>query len=180
MSRRAQENVVAVVLLLAFVAVLAISLTYGPQTRMVPVPVAVFSILLISAQLVVQNRGSEEDLRVDVLDVLTRRNAHTEAARLNAASARPRRSPGAATDVAAIGRREALAAGLVVALLGLFVLFGPVLAIFLFIFGYSATFGRLRWYATLSLAIGVSGALYLLFVVLLHTQLFPGIVPGLL
>ncbi|MEJ2289191.1 MAG: tripartite tricarboxylate transporter TctB family protein [Deinococcales bacterium] len=180
MSRRAQENVVAGALLVAFGAILAISLTYGPQTRMVPVPVAVFSILLIVAQLIVQNRGSEDDLHVDVLDVLTRRNAHTEAARMNAAAARPRRSPGAATDVSVIGRREALALGLVLALLALFMLFGPILAIFLFIFGYSAMFGRLRWYATLSLAIGVSGSLYLLFVVLLHTQLFPGYVPGLL
>lgn len=64
-SRRAHEPVLASALLLLLLgALLAISLTCGPPTRMVPVPVAEFSILLIVGQLNVQSRGSEEDLHV--------------------------------------------------------------------------------------------------------------------
>ena len=40
MSRRAQENLVAAILLLLFTAVLIMSFDYGPRARMVPVPIA--------------------------------------------------------------------------------------------------------------------------------------------
>jgi len=196
-SRRAQENVLAALLLALFGAVLAISLTYGPRTRLVPVPVAAFAIVLVIAQMVVQNTGSADDLHVDVLEVLTRRSkgaagrgvppvggdakAPSEGPVAVPGQGAPGgRSPGAAEDVAARGRREVFAVVMVALLLGLVLLVGPVTGIFLFVLGYAAGVARMRWYASLALAVGVSACLYLLFVQLLGTQLYPGVLPGLL
>ncbi len=67
---------------------------------------------------------------------------------------------------------------LLAVLLGLVLLLGPIVGIFLFVLGYAAAIGRLRWYSALALSFGVSGALYLLFVVLLNTQMYHGILPG--
>ena len=49
MSRRAQENIVAAVLLLGFFGGdRRLSLGYGPRARLVPLPVAMFGIVLWS------------------------------------------------------------------------------------------------------------------------------------
>lgn len=200
MSRRAQENVLAAVLLVVFGAIIAISLTYGPRTRLVPVPVAAFAILLVIGQIVVQNTGSADDLHVDMLEVLTRRRQGEQGGPPGAAGtpgadaesteggrrvvpgqgAATGRSPGAAEEIGARGRREAFAVVMVGLLLALVLLLGPIAGIFLFVLGYAAAIARMRWYACLALAAGVSVCLYVLFVQLLNTQLYPGILPGLL
>lgn len=194
MSRRAQENVLAGVLLALLTGVLVISFTYGPRTRLVPVPVAAFGILLLIGQIVVQNTGSADDLHVDVLEVLTRRRPQVPAAPASPDEPEPSpgrqvvpgqgvpggRSPGAAEDVTARGRREFLALGMVVLLVALMLLLGAISGIFLFVLGYAAGVGRMRWYTCLGLAFGVSACLYLLFVLLLGTQLYRGVLPGLL
>ena len=175
MSRRTQENILAVVLVGILVAVIIVSMGYGPRSRLVPVPVAVFSLVLVIAQLVVQNTSSPDDLHVDVLEVLTRRSAReglkdkARASRTSTATAHP---PGTRA------RREVIAFVLLAVLLGLVLLLGPIVGIFLFVLGYAATIGRLRWYGALGLSFGVSGVLYLLFVVLLNTQMYHDILPG--
>jgi hypothetical protein len=174
-SRRAQENVLAIVLVGILVAVIIVSMNYGPRSRLVPVPVAVFSLILVIAQMVVQNTGSPDDLHVDVLEMLTRRTAR-EGLTDKAKSARPR--PVTAHPPGTRARREIVAFVVLAILLGLVLLLGPITGIFLFVLGYAAVVGRLRWYSALALSFGVSGALYLLFVVLLNTQMYYGILPG--
>jgi len=174
-SRRAQENVLAIVLVGILVAVILVSMNYGPRSRLVPVPVAVFSLILVIAQIVVQNTGSPDDLHVDVLEMLTRRTAR-EGLTDKAKAARPR--PATAHPPGTRARREVVAFVLLAILLGLVLLLGPITGIFLFVLGYAAVVGRLRWYSALALSFGVSGVLYLLFVVLLNTQMYYGILPG--
>jgi len=175
MSRRTQENILAVILAAILVAVIVVSLQYGPRSRLVPIPVAVFSLVLVIAQVVVQNTGSPDDLHVDVLEMLTRRTAR-DGLQDKAKAARPR--PATAHPPGTRARREVAAFGLLAVLLGLVLLLGPIVGIFLFVLGYGAAIGRLRWYSSLALSFGVSGALYLLFVVLLNTQMYHGILPG--
>ena len=175
MSRRTQENILAAILAGILIAVIVMSLGYGPRSRLVPIPVAVVSLVLLIAQLIVQNRGSPDDLHVDVLEMLTRRNAREglqDKARASRAGAATPHPPGTRT------RREAVAFALLAVLLGLVLLLGPIVGIFLFVLGYGAAIGRLRLTSALALSLGVSGALYLLFVVLLNTQMYHGILPG--
>ena len=71
MSRRAQDNIVAAVLLLGFLAVIVMSLDYSPRSRFVPLPVAILGAALVALQLVWQNLRSADELNVDVLELLT-------------------------------------------------------------------------------------------------------------
>lgn len=188
MSRFVQENLVSLVLLVIFVAYIVISFQYGPRARLVPVPVAVLSGLLVVAQMIVHNTGGEERLRVDVLDVVTRGKGQARAAEEleeaeSAAEEVGYEAPsGTEADSVApeeaggeSGRSEWLAGMLVVVLLGLVLLLGPMAGIFVFTFGYFAVFSGYRWFYALLFSGALVGALYVLFVVLLETQLYYGI-----
>lgn len=175
MSRRAQENLLALVIAAVLIGVIVLSSHYGPRARLVPIPVAVFSLVLVAAQLVIQNTGSPDDLHVDVLEMLTRRSAREGVASTTAAT---RQRPASEHPPGTRARREAIAFVLLAVLLGLVLLLGPIVGIFLFVLGYGGAIGRMRWYSALMLSLGVSGVLYLLFVVLLNTQMYHGILPG--
>ena len=55
-SRRAQENIFAAIIFILFATVLYLSYGYGPRARMVPVPLAVFGIILIIIQRLIRFR----------------------------------------------------------------------------------------------------------------------------
>jgi len=70
MSRRVQENIVAGLLLCIFAGYMIMCLGFGPNARLVPLPMAIFGFLLVVAQIVRQNLGStdtEQDSRRELM-----------------------------------------------------------------------------------------------------------------
>ena len=65
MSRRVQENIVAGVLLAVFVGYLLMTLTFGPNARLVPLPIAALGTALLIIQLVRQNLHGAKELHVE-------------------------------------------------------------------------------------------------------------------
>lgn len=172
MSRRVQENLVAAILLLLFVGVLIVSFDYGPRARLVPVPIAIIGILLTVAQLVWQNLRGADELHVDVLELVAgrdgsrrRKAAQSEAAQSEAGRGLAQHSLGA----------QARAFAIVGALLALFLVLGPVPAIFLFSAGYFILSGESSWFRGLIYAFACTGLLYLIFGYVLQVQLNRGL-----
>jgi Tripartite tricarboxylate transporter TctB family len=167
MSRRAQENLVAAVLLLMFVGVLIMSFGYGPRARLVPMPIATIGILLTVAQLVWQNLRGADELHVDVLELVAGRDGSNrrKAAQSEADRALAQHSLGA----------QASAFAIVAALLALFLVLGPIPAIFLFSAGYFILSGESSWFRGLVYAFVCTALLYLIFGYVLQVQLNRGL-----
>jgi hypothetical protein len=181
MSRRVQENLVVAVLLLLFAGLLVMSFDYGPRARMVPVPIAIIGIVLTLAQLVWQNLRGADELHVDVLELVAgregsrrRRAAQSSAAQSEAAQAAPGRA-----DKHTLAA-QAKAFGIVAALLALFLVLGPLPAIFLFSAGYFILSGEASWRRGLVYACACTGFLYLIFGYVLQVQLNRGLAAPLL
>jgi hypothetical protein len=166
MSRRAQENVIAVAILCIFIGVIIMSLGYGPRARMIPLPLATFGIILIVIQIIWQNVRSTDELQVDMLQMLTRQAESAGAAPGDDPDAAPRKSS---------WRREVLALAIVAALVGLILLFGPMPAVFLFTGAYFLLSRHYSWPKALVYTIAFTTAIYLLFVVALEIQLYHGV-----
>ena len=172
MSRRTQENLIAVVVVIVFVSVIITSLDFGPRARMVPLPLAVFGLILIVAQIIWQNLRSGAELKVDILEVLTKKTEEENVSEMAGESA-----PGkiASTDRGPRWRREVIAIGIVAAFLGLILLLGPIPAVFLFTGSYLLISRHYSWFKGLLYTAVFTAALYLLFVTALEIQLYHGI-----
>lgn len=131
MSRRAQENVIAVIILGVFIAAIFAATGYGPRARLVPIPIAALGALLMLAQLVLQNFRSEKDLEIDLLEFISRRATGDEPTVPS-----PEAAPGEPEAEEGRWRRELTALGLVIFLVGLFFTIGPLPAMFVFTTGY--------------------------------------------
>lgn len=171
MSRRAQENVVAAAFVIVFIGVIVLCFGYGPRARMVPLPVAVFGLGLMLIQIVWQNLRSTDELQVDLLEVLTKREEKgavpEETARPEERATRAERRPS--------WWREAAAFGMVALFLGLILLIGPISAVFVFTGGYFLVSRHYSWPKGLVYTVVFTVAVYLLFVVALEIQLYHGI-----
>ncbi|UCH74804.1 MAG: tripartite tricarboxylate transporter TctB family protein [Rhodospirillales bacterium] len=174
MSRRAQENILACLLMAFFVGVLVLSLGYSPRARLVPVPISVLGILLLSAQLVWQNLRSPDELHVDMLEFLTRRggrpkddagNADDEAADQGAAAAPPPSQFG----------REVLAFAKVAGFVAMFLLLGPFPSVFIFVFAYFSLTRHYHWAKAIIVTTIFVAITYALFVEVLDIQLYHGL-----
>ena len=86
MSRLTQENLVAAALLVFFGGVIWLCQDFGPRARMIPLPLAVFGIVLTVIQILWQNLRSTEELRMDMIQVRTPGDAARPAAGTQAAS----------------------------------------------------------------------------------------------
>lgn len=168
MSRRAQENLFAAVLLAVLAGAIGLAAGYGPRARMVPLPVAALGLVLLVAQLVWQNRRSTGELRVDLLEVLVQADRAGLAPGGGAA-------PGGPAVQASARVSEAAAFGIVAALLALTLALGPIPAAALFTFGYFAASRRYSWTRNLIYTLSFAAALYLLFVAALDVQLYHGL-----
>jgi hypothetical protein len=171
MSRRVQENLVVAVLLLLFTGVLIMSFDYGPRARLVPVPIAIIGILLTVAQLVWQNLRGADELHVDVLELVAGRDG---SARRKAAQSDAQNGAGRAAGQHSLGA-QAKAFAIVAALLALFLMLGPVPAIFLFSAGYFILSGESPWFRGLVYAFVCTALLYLIFGYVLQVQLNRGL-----
>lgn len=131
MSRRLQENIVALVILGIFVAAIVASLDYGARARLVPIPIAAIGILFIVGQIILQNLKSEDSLHIDLLEFLTKQGDAADPALAATAAAPPavvRRGP---TPIS-----EFKAFGIVALLVAIFMVLGPIPAMFVFSAGY--------------------------------------------
>ena len=172
MSKRIQENIVALVILAALLGVIYLSLDYGPRARMVPLPVAILGVVLVAIQLVWQNVRPRDDLQVDLLRVITKQGEDEIV---------PTAEPAAlAQEPESTMHREAKAYAMVAAFLALVLLFGPIPAAALFTFGYFVLSGHYGWKKAAIHTALFTGAIYLLFVVALDVQLYHGVLEPLI
>lgn len=162
MSRRKRENIVAVLLLGVFAGVIYLCQDFGPRARMIPVPLAIFGIILTLIQLAWQNFGSTESLQMDLIKV-------DEPVVADAPEAAPQPQPRESWQ------RQAGAFGIVALLLALVLLLGPFPAVFLFTAGYFVLSRQYSWKAGLIYTVLFTACVYLLFGVALGIQPYHGV-----
>jgi hypothetical protein len=169
MSRRVQDNIVALIILVIFVAAIIASMEYGPRARLVPIPIAALGAVLVILQLIFQNLRPDTNLQVNLLEVLTSK-APIDAAKSVETIASPEVPAEAAKKPDGFGSSDAKVIGIVALLIGMIILLGPYAAMFLFTAGY---FIASRQYAVpkaLLYALGYSILCYLIFTVALDVQ----------
>ena len=168
MSRRTQENLVAGLLVAVIAAYLLMTLSLGPNARLVPVPIALLGLGFLLIQIVNQNRRGGKEFRLDLLASLTAGAASGTADAPDEQESASRETPESFT-------RELQALAFLAAFIGLILLLGPIAAVFLFTAGFFVT---TRHFAPLK-AVTVAGlctlALYLLFAVGLQLQMYHGV-----
>ncbi len=162
MSRHAQENVVSAVLLALFIGVIVLCQDFGPRARMIPLPLAIFGIVLTLVQLAWHNLRSTDDLHMDMISV-----------RSPVAPETPVASPTAAKK--ASWRREAGAYGIIGLLVALILVLGLMPAVFVFAGGYLWLSRYCSWQKSLIYTALLTSAVYLLFEVALQMQPFHGL-----
>jgi magnesium-transporting ATPase (P-type) len=148
MTRRAQEILFACSIALVFVVYAYLSVNFGPNARMIPLPMAILGGLLTITQLVRLMTGGERFEE----DVQEQRGT-----------------------VARRGNREIFALGGIVGMVLLILLLGPVGAIFLFTAAYLFGSGHYGFVRSLTIASSFTITLFLLFVVGLQLELYHGI-----
>jgi hypothetical protein len=160
MSQRLQENLIAGALLAIFTVYIFMSLQFGPNARLVPLPMAILGFFLVAAQILKLNVGSAGDSGLDsnTLEAITDESA-----------------PVSSEEPGSNAYRELQAFGCIAAFVALIAVLGPVIAVFLFSGGYlfftqHASPGKALMTASLFTAI-----IYVLFVVGLQLQLYHGI-----
>ena len=177
MSRRTQENLLAVALLCFFIGILVLSLDYSPRARLVPIPISVLALILLVAQIIWQNLRPADELHVDMLEFLTKRGIN--AGEGDTADKQP--VADATADEPAAGvissgfRREAFAFAKVMILVGLFMALGPFPAVFLFTFAYFSVSRHYHWSRALVYTTIFTAVVYGLFVEVLDIQLYHGL-----
>lgn len=167
MSRRAQENLAAAVLLAVFAGVIVLCQDFGPRARMIPLPLAILGVILTVIQIVWQNLRSTDELQMEMIAVPVPGVAAPRAE--TSAEAKP--SAGKAPS----WREEAAAFGIVAVLLALVLLLGPVPAVFLFTGGYFLLTRHYSFRAGLIYTSVFTAATYLLFFVALEIQPYHGV-----
>jgi len=167
MSRRVQDNLVAVALLALFAGVIWLCQDFGPRARMIPLPLAIFGLILTAIQIIWQNVGSTDELRMDMIEVPAPDSTVAQSGPV--AATRPAAQRGASW------REEAGALGIVAVLLALVLLLGPIPAVFLFTGGYFLITRHYSLRAGVIYTAVFTAATYLLFFVALEIQPYHGI-----
>ncbi|HSG66131.1 MAG TPA: tripartite tricarboxylate transporter TctB family protein [Gammaproteobacteria bacterium] len=170
MSRRTQENVLAAVLAAIFVGYIAITLTFGPNARLVPLPIALVGLACLIVQVVRQNRAGGLSRNAFTPLALLTGGRPTEAGDDDPATAPPDRD----------ARRELRAFAFVGLLVALIVLLGPVPAVFLFSTGYLSVSKHYPAWKAAATAGAFTVVIYLLFVAGLELQLYHGLLAPLI
>ena len=166
MSRRAQENLVAAVLLALFAGVIVLCQDFGPRARMIPLPLAILGAVLTVVQIVWQNLRSTDELQMEMIEVPV-----PDAVPKPETRAESKPTAGKAPS----WREEAAAFGIVAVLLALVMLLGPVPAVFLFTGGYFLRTRHYSFRAGLIYTSVFTAATYLLFFVALEIQPYHGV-----
>jgi hypothetical protein len=173
MSRRAQENLVVAVFLAIFVGIIVLSLDFGPRARMIPLPLASFGVILALVQLVWQNFGSTDTLRMNMIEVRTPQGMQAAAAEGKAREVRPQAAKPSL-------RRRAGAYGIVAGLLAMILALGPVPAVFVFTLGYFIVTRYYTPFLAFVYTCVFTAAIYLLFFVVLEINPYHGLLAPLI
>lgn len=160
MSRHAQENLVSAILLAVFAGVIVLCQDFGPRARMIPMPLAVFGIVLTLIQVAWHNLGSTDTLHMDMIEVRKPAAAAVE-------------QP-AAPEKKSTWLDELAAYGMILLLLALIFAAGVIPAAFFFTAGYFGWTRYCTWWRSVVYAAVLTGSLYLLFVVALEMQPYHG------
>lgn len=172
---RAIDNLAVAVVLGVFLLAIYLSFDYGFRARLVPIVVASFGVIVLVAQLIVQNLKSSAALDINVLDLISR-GAAEEVAPVGGVPGRAARSGG---DGGLLDRRwvrELLGIGLVVGFLGVFLVLGPLPAVFLFMAGYLAASRYAGILRALVYGAATALAIHIVFTVWLGVDLDIGLV----
>lgn len=168
MTRKMQENLISVFLLLLFGGVLWLCQDFGPRARMIPQPLAVFGIVLTLVQLVWHNLGRDAAPAMEMISV--------------DASALPVHGEGRPREERTeeqLGRwGEAGAFAIVALLLAMVFITGIFPAVFLFTAAYLILSGYCPVLRGLAYSALMTVAIYLLFVVGLEMQPYHGLLDG--
>ncbi len=172
MSRRAQENVLAAIIACVFVGYLLVATGFGPNARLVPLPIAGIGLVCLLIQIVRQNRAGGLDkntfgpLSLLIGDRAPQPRGEPATRAEPGSSSKPSESSTA---------RELRAFSFVGAFVALIVALGPVPAVFLFCAGYLAISKHYSIVRAIASAAVFAIAVYLLFVVGLELQLYHGL-----
>jgi hypothetical protein len=175
-SRRAQENLIAGFVLAIFVAAIIASLQYGPRARLVPIPIATLGVVLMVAQIVMQNVRSEKDLKIDLLEVISRQADGLDESSETGAADEGSGNPGKGNNGKQLAWAEAQALGIVVLLAALFIAVGPLPAMFLFTAGYFALSRHYTVVKSLVYAAAYTLLVYAIFSLWLRVDLMRGMI----
>ncbi len=165
MSRRAQENLVSLVLLVVFGLVLYACQDFGPRARMIPLPLAAFGILLTLLQFAWHNLGGGGVPQVDMISV--------DAGALPSSGDGQPRTERTAEQLGRWG--EAGACGMVALLVALIFTAGIFPAVFVFAAGYLVLSGYCTLLRGLAFSALMTASIYLLFVAGLEMQPYHGL-----
>lgn len=155
MSKKAQENLIAGSLFIVFAAYLFLCLGFGPNARLVPLPMAILGLLLVTYQLIQQSWVSSPPSPGE-----------------NSVNA----SDGDSVhDDSRESRRELQAFGCVAGFVLLVAVLGPLVAVFIFSGGYLFVSRYMPPGKALLTAGIFTTVLYGLFVIGLRLQLYHGI-----
>ncbi len=168
MSRRAQDNLFCLVLLFVFLGFEYLSLQLGSfRARLVPMPIAAISILLLLLQLYFQNFRPDIKLNVDSVDLFKISDDTVDAEEEVEDFTRKARKN---------ARSEFNAFAVVLVLFVMVILLGILEGAFLFILGYFLLYGRERIYVALAWSAGSTVVFYLLFFRIIGLQPWEGLI----
>jgi hypothetical protein len=171
MSRRAQENIIAAVLLVVFSGVIWLCQDFGPRARMIPLPLAIFGIVLTVIQILWQNLRTADDLQMNLIKVA----GPPSVEKATAATEGPLTGRIEKPEARGGWTKEASAFGIVAVLLGLIALIGLMPAVFLFTAGYFLLTRYYSWRVGLAYTAVFTLTVYLLFVWALQIQPYHGL-----
>lgn len=161
MSRHAQENMASALLLALFIGVIVMCQDFGPRARMIPLPLAIFGIVLTLIQLAWHNLGSTDELRMNMISVKVPETPDAD------------EQPAEAEQHSWL--REAGAYGIIALLVVLILVVGLMPAVFVFTGGYLWLSRYCVWQKSLLYAALLTGSIYLLFEVALQMQPYYGL-----
>jgi len=170
MNARAKENIAVASFLIVFVGALVLAHDFGPRARMIPVPLAIFGIVLAVIQLVWQNLGSTDGLKMDLITVKDKLALDAKRAVQAAEEANTVQMIAGPYWV-----KVASAYGIVAGLLVLLLALGPLPAVFIFTFAYFIVTKYYRPLTALMYTAMLTLSIYLVFFVALQIQPYHGL-----
>ena len=155
MERSTQENIFIGILLCLFVGYVLMSLDFGPNARLVPLPISIIGLMLLVTQLAQQNLLKTVKLK-------------TSAEKMG-----PKEPE---TD----GKREIIALGFITGFVALIILLGPLAAVFFFSVMFFIVTKHYALWKAIAVALILSATMYFLFIIGLRLESYHGILGSLL
>ena len=144
-----------------FIAFLVAALAYGRRVRLVPVPIAAFSIIATLIQLYIFNFRPDLNFEVDAKEIFVKGEVDKD-----------KKSGGKTGNL----KKELAAIGVVAALLILIYILGILPAILLYMFGYFIFISKMKWHVGALYSFITTFLLYMIFVLFLNVRLYGGLI----